>query len=211
MQSAKPNRLLLIDDHPVFNDGLKTLLNTQPDIEVCGQVFTASNVLPAIQRLKPQLVLLDVNLQGTNGIELGRRIVNDYPSLLVILLTMYNEPKLVSEAKQAGMKGYFLKDATTETLLQCIRTVLAGGTCFDLGESSTPDGPFGDDFAKRLHLTFREVEIIRLICEGLSSEQIATQLYLSAQTVRKHRSNIYFKLGITKAAELIKFASQNGI
>ncbi|MBO0953111.1 response regulator [Fibrella forsythiae] len=211
MQSAKPTRLLLIDDHPVFNDGLKTLINNQSDMEVCGQVFAASDVLPAVQRLRPKLILLDVNLQGSNSIDLGRHVLTAYPDLSIILLTMYNEPRLLSDARQAGMQGYLLKDSTTETLMQAIRTVLAGGTCFDLGELKVQDGSFSDDFAKQQRLTFREIEIIRLVREGLSSEQIADKLYLSAQTVRKHRSNIYFKLNITKVAELIKFASQNGI
>ncbi|GAA4398062.1 response regulator transcription factor [Nibrella viscosa] len=206
-------RILLIDDHRLFNDALKTLLTTQPDLTVCGQVFTANDALPAIHRLTPQLVLLDVNLQGVNGIDLGRQLLLHFPGLRVMLLTMYNQPKLLEEARQAGLHGYLLKDATTDQLLTGIRTVVTGGTYFSLNEfgTSLPDDHFGDDFARRLNLTFREVEVVQLICQGLSSEQIAAQLNLSVDTVKTHRKNIYFKLGINKVADLIQFAVKQGI
>lgn len=208
-----PNRLLLIDDHRLFNDGLKSLLETQPDLTVCGQVFTAADVLPAVHRLRPQLVLLDINLQGTNGIDLGIQLLHQFTGLRVILLTMYNQPKLLDEARRAGLHGYLLKEATTEQLLTGIRTVINGGTFFKLDESdsSSAHDPFTDDFARRLNLTFREVEIIRLICQGLSSEQMAEQLNLSIETIKTHRKNIYFKLNINKVADLIQFAIKQGL
>ncbi|GAB3981756.1 response regulator transcription factor [Spirosoma terrae] len=210
---APPNRLLLIDDHRLFNDGLKSLLDAQPDLTVCGQVFTATDALSAVHRFHPQLVLLDINLQGTNGIDLGIQLIRQFTGLRVILLTMYNQPKLLEEARRAGLQGYLLKEATTDQLLTGIRTVLSGGTFFKLDdpESSPMNDPFNDDFARRLNLTFREVEIIRLICQGLSSEQIAEQLNLSIETIKTHRKNIYFKLNISKVADLIQFAIKQGL
>lgn len=213
MEPPSPVRILLIDDHRLFNDGLKSLLDAQSDLMVCGQVFSAADVLAAVHRLNPQLVLLDVNLQGTNGIDLGQQLLHHFAGLQVILLTMYNQPKLLDEARRAGLHGYLLKDATTDQLLTGIRTVLNGGTFFVLNESGTnePEDPFGDDFARRLSLTFREVEIIRLICQGLSSERIADQLNLSVETIKTHRKNIHFKLGINKVADLILFAIKQGL
>lgn len=210
---APPNRLLLIDDHRLFNDGLKSLLDAQPDLTVCGQVFTAADALSAVHRFHPQLVLLDINLQGTNGIDLGIQLIRQFTGLRVILLTMYNQPKLLEEARRAGLQGYLLKEATTDQLLTGIRTVLSGGTFFKLDdpESSPMNDLFNDDFARRLNLTFREVEIIRLICQGLSSEQIAEQLNLSIETIKTHRKNIYFKLNISKVADLIQFAIKQGL
>lgn len=210
---APPNRLLLIDDHRLFNDGLKSLLDAQPDLTVCGQVFTAADALSAVHRFHPQLVLLDINLQGTNGIDLGIQLIRQFTGLRVILLTMYNQPKLLEEARRAGLHGYLLKEATTDQLLTGIRTVLSGGTFFKLDdpESSPMNDLFNDDFARRLNLTFREVEIIRLICQGLSSEQIAEQLNLSIETIKTHRKNIYFKLNISKVADLIQFAIKQGL
>lgn len=214
MQSADPTPILLIDDHRMFNDGIKSLLNEQPDLIVCGQVFQATDVLPAIQRTNPHLILLDVNLQRVNGIDLGRKILADYPHLRVLMLTMYNQPKLLDEARRAGLHGYLLKDATTPELLRGVRAVLAGDTYFDVslnGTAPPADDPFGDDFARRLNLTFREVEIIRLIKDGLSNEQIATRIYLSVETVKTHRKNIHFKLGISKVTDLIQFAIRHGL
>ncbi len=213
MQPPEPTRLLLIDDHQLFNDGLKSLLDNQPDLHVCGQVFQATNALPTIQRTSPHLILLDVNLQGTNGIDLGRTILADYPAVRVLILTMYSQPKLLDEARRVGLHGYMLKDATTTDLLRGIRAVLAGDTHFDPNATGTPQptGTFADDFAQRLNLTFREVEIIRLICEGLSNEQIATRIFISPETVKTHRKNIHFKLGINKVTDLIQFAIRNGL
>ncbi|GAB2593680.1 response regulator [Spirosoma areae] len=214
MQPQLPNRILLIDDHRLFNDGLKSLLNDQPDLMVCGQVFQANDALPTIQRTNPNVVLLDINLQGTNGIDLGKTIISDFPGVRVMLLTMYNQPKLLDEALRAGLHGYLLKDATTINLLHGIRAVLAGNTHFDaeVGSMVQPaNDPFGDDFAMRLNLTFREVEIISLIREGLSNEQIAGRIHLSVETIKTHRKNIHFKLGINKVTELIQFAIRNGL
>ncbi|MBD2701754.1 response regulator transcription factor [Spirosoma sp. BT702] len=211
MEPSPPSRLLLIDDHRLFNDGLKSLLDAQTDLTVCGQVFTAADALAAVHRLAPQLVLLDVNLQGVSGIDLGSQLIHNFAGLYVILLTMYNQPKLLDEARRAGLHGYLLKDATTDLLLKGIRTVLNGGKFFALNESGHFIDRFGDDFARRLSLTFREVEIIRLICQGLSSEQIADQLTLSVETIKTHRKNIHFKLGISKVADLIQFAIKQGL
>ena len=214
MQPDDPNRILLIDDHRLFNDALKILLNEQLDLTVCGQVFQATDVLPAIQRTSPHLILLDVNLQGTNGIDLGRTILADYSHTRVLILTMYNQPKLLDEARRVGLHGYMLKDATTTDLLRGVRTVLSGNTHFDpnVGNPLPPlNDPFGDEFAQRLNLTFREVEVIRLIKEGLSNEQIAVRLHLSVETVKTHRKNIHFKLGITKVTDLIQFAIRHGL
>jgi DNA-binding NarL/FixJ family response regulator len=206
---SQPYRLLLVDDHRVFNDGLKSLLSNQPDLNVCGQVFTATDLLPAIQRLSPDLLLLDINLQNTNSLSIAQQILRDYPSVRIILLTMYNQPKLQQEAQLMGLHGYLLKEAPTDIVLQAIRTVRAGGVYFITATTPTVEAPFGDDFARRLNLTFREVEIIRLIREGFSTEQIALRLNRSAETIKKHRSNIYFKLDITKVTELIEFANRN--
>ncbi|MBO0951766.1 response regulator [Fibrella forsythiae] len=214
MQPVPAFRILLIDDHRLFNDGVKSLLNDQPDLMVCGQVFQASEVLSAIQRTNPDLILLDINLQGSNGIDLGKTILGHYPDLRVLILTMYSQPKLLDETRKAGLHGYLLKDATTHELLQVIREILGGNTYFDTNVadlSSTADNTFSDRFAQRLNLTFRELEIVSLIKEGLNNEQIAERIHLSIETVKTHRKNIYFKLDISKATDLVRFAIEHGL
>ena len=214
MPPEPASRILLIDDHRLFNDGLKSLLNEQPDLTVCGQIFKADDAIHAVQRTNPHLILLDINLQGSNGIDLGKAILANHPTVRILMLTMYNQPKLLDETKRAGLHGYLLKDVGTPELLQAIRKGLGGGTTYDthVAQSpSSPDDPFGDQFASRLNLTFREVEIIALIREGLSNEQIASRIHLSPETVKTHRKNIHFKLGINKVTELVRFAIENGI
>ncbi|GAB3884852.1 response regulator [Spirosoma agri] len=207
-------RILLVDDHRLFNDGLKSLLNEQADLTVCGQVYQASDVIPTIHSIRPQLLLLDLNLQGINGIDLGKTVISTFPDIKILLLTMYNQPKLLEETQRAGLHGYLLKDSSTNDLLRGIRSVLAGYNHFDpliAQPTAPPTDPFGDDFARRLTLTFREVEIIGLIREGFSNEQIADRIHLSIETVKTHRKNIHFKLGISKATDLVRFAVQNGL
>ncbi|MBD2754166.1 response regulator [Spirosoma validum] len=208
-----PARILLIDDHRLFNDGLKLLLNEQPDLTVCGQVFRATDVVTAVNTLQPDLILLDVNLQGVNGIDLAKKISSAFQSIRIIMLTMYDQPKLLEETRKAGLHGYLLKDTTTPELLNAIRSVLQGKTSFDdaILTGRLSEDAFGDDFARRLNLTFREVEIIKLIIAGLTNEQIAEELGISVFTVKTHRKNIHFKLGITNVAELIQFAIKNGL
>jgi DNA-binding NarL/FixJ family response regulator len=205
-------KILLIDDHKIFNDGLKSLLNEQSDFTVCAQVFQAKDVVFTIQSHNPDLIILDINLQGINGINLGKKIVADSPKTKVMVLTMYNQPKLLEEARQAGLHGYLLKEATTPELLTAIRTVLSGNSSFDTKatkEKLHNEDAFGDDFARRLNLSFREVEIIKLIKEGLTNEQIAARLRVAFFTIKTHRKNIYFKLGINNVAELIEFATKH--
>lgn len=212
MQPTRPIDILLIDDHQLFNEGLKLLLDEQPEFRVCGQVFQYTEALAAIGNLHPDLIMLDVNLRGANGIDIGKRILIDFPGVLVIMLTMYDQPKLVEETRRAGLHGYLLKDATTPALLHGIRSVLNGVNVFDIPTppaASPADDPFGDDFARRLNLTFREVEIIRLLRKGLSNSRIAQQLNISVFTVKTHRKNIHFKLGISNVAELIEFATRH--
>jgi len=214
MQPDDLIRILLVDDHRLFNDLLSNLLNEQPDLTVCGQVFQPTDVFSAIQRTNPHLILLDINLQGTNGIDLGRTIIHDFPHIRVLIVTMYDQPKLLDEARRIGLHGYLLKDATTAELLRGVRTVLAGSTYFDSslrGRVSPGADHFNDAFAQRLNLTFREVEIIRLIKEGLNNDQIADRIHLSVETVKTHRKNIHFKLGISKVTDLIQFAMRHGI
>lgn len=214
MALKNQTKILLVDDHHIFNEGLKRLINEQPDYIVCGQVYQSKDIFHAIESQRPQLILLDVNLKGINGIDIGKRIIRDYPEVRVIVLTMYNQPKLLEDSRKIGLHGYLLKDTTTSKLLLGIETVLKGGIYFDdavTHASHTEHEGFVDTFAQKLNLTFREIEIIRLIKNGFTNEQIADQLHLSFFTIKTHRKNIHFKLGLSKVTELIDFAIKNGI
>ncbi|MEZ0543112.1 response regulator [Fibrella arboris] len=209
-----PCQILIVDDHLLFSNGLKLLLERRPDWTVCGQIAVATQVADAIRRLSPNLVILDVNLNGTNGIDLGRDLIGHFKAIKVIILTMYDQPKLLEETRRAGLHGYLLKDTTPSQLIEGIQTVLDSGTVFDTRVSPAAgdnENQFGDDFARRLNLTFREVEVIRLIRDGLTSEEIADKLCISAFTVRSHRKNIHSKLYLTNVADVIQFANKHGL
>jgi DNA-binding NarL/FixJ family response regulator len=212
MVEIVPVKILLIDDHQLFNDGIRVLLSSQPDLDVCGQVFEEKDIFFSLRSLTPDLVLLDLNIQGRSGLEIGVQIMARQPQTKIVILTMYNQPKLLDEARKAGFHGYMLKESNTTELLEGIRTVIAGRKYYDsrlVAQLPLSTNTFQDDFALRANLTFREVEVIRLIREGLTSEQIAEQLNLSQYTVKTHRRNIYFKLSIGNVAELIEFANRN--
>ena len=212
MVPQKTTRILIIDNQPVFNDGLKGLLNEQPDLMVCGQVFQASQALPAIQRTNPDLILLDINLHGINGIDLGKTILAQCPTLRILVITMYDQPRLVEEARQGGLHGYLLKNVSTPDLLRAIEVVMSGQLSFHpavTAAAASQKDPA--TIAQELNLTFREIDIIHLIKEGLSNDQIARRLHLSIETVKTHRKNIHFKLGINKVTDLIRFANEHGL
>lgn len=213
MTPTSQTRILLVDDHHIFNEGLKRVINEQPGYVVCGQVYQSKDIFPAIEHGRPDLILLDINLKGVNGIDIGKKIIRDYPTTKVIVLTMYNQSKLLEESRKVGLHGYLLKDATTMKLLSGIEEVLKGNEIFDediTGFTPTED-QFTDSFAQKLKLTFREIEIIRLIKIGHTNEEIAEQLHLSFFTIKTHRKNIHFKLGLSKVTELIDFATKNRI
>jgi DNA-binding NarL/FixJ family response regulator len=204
-------KILLIDDHHLFNDGLKSLLSSETDIEIVGQVYEAKNVLYEIQKLTPDLLFLDINLPDKNGIELAADVLKNFATVKIILLTMYSDSQIYKEALKTGVHGYILKNSSKQELLTGIQVVMAGDTYFDTKLNEKAEENSSDDLAKKFALTAREREIIKLVKEGLDSYQIADKTFLSYHTIKTHRRNIHFKLGTSTTFELIKFANENGI
>ncbi|MCU0326914.1 MAG: response regulator transcription factor [Spirosomaceae bacterium] len=203
-------RILLVDDHQLFNDGLKSLLSTEPHLEVVGQAYEGKNVLFSVQKLSPQVVFLDINLPDENGIEVAQKITKDFNSVKVILLTMYAEDQMLKEAKKAGVHGYILKNSSKREILKGIEAVLNGEQYFDEKlTKSLIDQSQNDNLSKKYNLTEREKEIIGYVKMGFDSYQIAERMNLSYLTIKTHRRNIHFKLGTTSTPELIRFANEN--
>ncbi|AQG81661.1 response regulator transcription factor [Spirosoma montaniterrae] len=203
-------RILLVDDHVLFNDGLVLQLSYEGSpVEVVGQVFRADDVLHTVQRLSPQVVLMDINLPQQTGIECAQMLLHHFPALHIVMLTMYNYRKFIDECRALGVSGYMLKHERIETIVETIQRVWAGERVF-------PDEPSGHQhetnwFVREFGLTPTEIKIIGLIRQGLSSQQIAGQLFVSFETVRSHRKNIYRKLNIDHVAKLLDFANEHGI
>jgi DNA-binding NarL/FixJ family response regulator len=198
-------RLLLIDDHPLVRDGLRARLSTVPGFEVVGEAGTADEAVAQVDALRPTLALMDVGMRDTNGIDLTAQLLASHPDLLVLMLSMYDNPEYVQRALQAGARGYVLKDAPASEIVTAIEAVTGGGTFLSPAVSKR----LFRNQAPRPVLSMRESQILSGLAKGLSSKQLARDLDLSVRTVEAHRQNIKRKLNLEGQAELIKYAVEH--
>jgi DNA-binding NarL/FixJ family response regulator len=203
--SHQPTRLLIVDDHPLVREGLKARLSSLPGIEVVGEAGDAQEASAQVAALRPDLVLMDVGMKDVNGIDLTRQLLAEQPQLLVLVLSMYDNPEYVNRAMQAGARGYVLKDAPASDIVDAIAAVAAGGTFL----SSAVSGRLFRSQTPRPVMSLRESEILACLAKGRSSKQIAQELNLSVRTVESHRQNIKRKLNLDGQAELIKYAVEH--
>jgi DNA-binding NarL/FixJ family response regulator len=210
--TPKRHTILLVDDHPLVREGLALRISLEADLQVCGEAAGPAEALQAIERLQPDLVLVDLSLKGGHGIELILGVKKRYPKIRLLVLSGFPEALYAERSLRAGADGYLNKQESTDRLLIAIRSVLAGRRYLStelerrladlaLGRPSEPDSTTS-------RLSDREIEIFRLIGQGLSTKAIAESLYLSPHTIDTHRENIKRKLGLANAAELIRAAVQ---
>ena len=210
-------RLLLADDHAVVRSGLRMLLQAQSDMKIIGEAETGQEAIRRVVELRPDVVLMDIEMPGMNGIEATRAIKAEAPEAAVLALTMYEDDQYFFEMLRAGASGYVPKRAAPDELVSAIRAVsrgevflypsLAGRLVQDYLLRGRPDEqePMTDD------LTPREQEVLKLIAEGLSNSEIAGQLIISAKTVDRHRENIMRKLNLHNRVDLVKYALRKGL
>ncbi len=199
--------VLLVDDHSLVRRGFRRILEDEPDIEVTGEAADGAEAVRLAGELKPNVVVMDCAMPNMNGLLATRKILEQQPQTLVLMLSMHPEETLVRQALDAGARGYVLKNAVDLELGAAIRRVVAGETVLD-SQLIRPEALKGD---RGEHLTPRELEILQMIVEGKSNKEIATVLDLSANTVAVHRANIMDALGIHKTAELVVYAIRNGL
>jgi DNA-binding NarL/FixJ family response regulator len=199
--------VLLVDDHGLVRRGFRRILEDESDITVAGEASDGEEALRQAASLRPQVVLMDCALPGMSGLEATRKILQQFPETLVLMLSMHEEETLVRQAMEAGARGYILKNAMDLDLGAAIRKVAAGETVLDrhLERSTSLKGE------RDYGLTARELEILQLIVDGQSNKEIATKLNLSVNTVAAHRANMMDALGIHKTAELVVYAIRNGL
>ncbi|WP_381523724.1 response regulator [Spirosoma soli] len=204
-------KVLIVDDHRMFNDGLKAMLINEPTIEVVGQVYQSKDAPHALLRLSPDMLLMDFNMPGINGLEMTRQLLSSFPQLKVLILSSYAEQRYVDDFQKAGAKGYLLKTTDVGELIIAIKAIMAGKTYFDQKFVREVDiePQINDDFLKKIKLTARELEVINYVRQGLTNQQIADAMHVSFYTVETHRKNIYFKLGVKSTAELLRFMDEN--
>lgn len=210
-------RILIVEDHTLLRAGLRALLSQDPDIEIVGESDNGRDAIRSIGNLSPHLVLMDLTMPGTNGIEAIAEIKRRYPEVRVLVLTIHKTDEYIHESLKAGADGYILKDATQDELRIAIRSVLAGKTYLtpDISEKVISGylggGKNGGVATAWETLTHRERQVLKLVAEGHPNKYIADYLCLSVKTVEKHRSNLMRKLDLHNASTLTAFAIEKGL
>ena len=207
-------KILIADDHGILRAGIRALLKDVDQLEVVGEAANGDEVMLLTEKLTPDIVLLDMNMPGPNGVEITRRLLASYPALKILILTAHEDYGLVREAIQAGAAGYIIKRAAESELINAIRATARGDLYVHptmtraLLETSGREPPKAESLVP---LTTREIEELRLIAQGYTNREIAGELKIGIRTVDTHRANITGKLGISSRVELLRFASQNGL
>jgi two-component system response regulator NreC len=210
-------RVLIADDHTILRDGIRALLEDEPDIDVVGEAEDGRWAVEQARRLRPHVVLMDIAMPLLNGLEATRQIKRDFPDTHVLILTMHDDAEYVGRVLDAGASGYVLKHAAGHELVNAIRAVAGGGAFFSpMVARHVLEGYIGGRDGAARHdpyddLTPREREVLQLIAEGHTNRQIAEMLTLSIKTVKTHRLHLMKKLDLHDRGELIKYAIQKGI
>ena len=199
--------VLLVDDHSLVRRGFRRILEDEPDITVAGEASSGEEAVRLAGELQPKVILMDCALPGMSGLQAIRKILQDSPGILILMLSMHTEETWVNQALEAGACGYILKNAMDLELGTAIRRVVAGEIVLDAQLART-DVLKGE---RSTGLTTRELEILQWICTGKSNKEIAAELGLSANTVAVHRANIMDALGIHKTAELVVYSIRSGL
>jgi len=198
--------VLLVDDHTLVRRGFRRLLEDDPAIEVVGEASNGDEAIQLVRELSPQVVVMDAAMPGTGGLAATRAILATSPAVRILMLSMHSEETLVRQAMDSGARGYILKNALDLDLAAAVTRVAAGEIVLDPAAARA-----AALVGERHRLTPRELEVLQLICDGLSNRAIAAKLELSVNTVAVHRANIMNALGVHKTAELVMYAIQHGL
>jgi two-component system response regulator NreC len=205
-------RILLADDHSLVRHGFRMILSAQPDMEIAGEAGNGNEAVELAQKLKPDVIVMDVAMPELNGIEATRRIVELSPRTRVLALSMHKDAVYVREILRAGARGYLLKDSADADLLAAVRAVAKGEGYLSPGVSDAVLSDYRRHVTDPLDLlTSREREVLQLIAEGKTNKEIATSLNLSVYTVEAHRGRLMEKLNLHSTGELVRFAVRSGL
>lgn len=200
-------RVALVDDHSLVRDGIRALLSVMPQLDVVGEAENGAQAIEMVGRCQPDLLLMDIGLKDKNGLELTRLLGKQYPSLKILILSMYDNYEYVSESVRSGASGYVLKNAPSREIIAAIEAIISGGTFYsaEIAQRLATD-PHTDH-----ELTPRESQVLAKMVQGLNNKEMARELDISVRTVETHRLSIRRKLNIDKPAALVKYAIDHGI
>lgn len=206
-------RILLVDDHELFRTGIASLLNNQPDFKVVGEAADGIEAHYRAVDIEPELILMDINMPGVDGVEATKLILTDLPNSTIIMFTVHDDDEKVFDAIRAGAKGYILKNANSEEFLKLLRGVITEGAALSpqITErviSAIAKSPKPKNINSKITLTNREKEVLKIISEGKMDKEIAKTLSISLHTVKSHVRNILSKLKVENRREAAEFAKE---
>jgi len=211
--------IMIVDDHPLFREGLKTIVNRDKKYVVAAEAGDGKEGVQLAQKHKPDIILVDISMPGKNGIQMIRELKDILPRTRFIIISMHSEADYIVEAFRAGATGYMIKESAASQLIRGLDTVARGDlfldsalsqeVIFKLLQSKNDSGNSGADPYSTL--TSREQEVMRMLAEGLTPKDVAERLYISPKTVENHRTNLMKKLGLQSTVELIRYAARLGL
>jgi two-component system response regulator NreC len=207
--------ILIADDHGIVREGLRTLIEAEPDFRVCAEALDGQEVLERVEQYEPEIVVLDITMPKLGGLETLERLRVKHPDIKVILLSVHSDPPFIESAVSLGADGYVLKNGKVGEVVSAIRAVTRGGSYFSpavareiVEQLRSPNNQPKDPFTL---LSSREREVLQLIAEGLAAKEVGTRLNISHKTVEAHRTSLMRKLGVRKATELVRYALRHGL
>jgi DNA-binding NarL/FixJ family response regulator len=213
-----PYDILLVDDHRLLRDGVRAILERDPEFRVVGEADNGADAIQLCRRTQPDLVLMDISMPGMNGIEATTEILRHQPDTRIMVLSMYDDENSVVSAIRSGARAFVLKKASSADLLDAVRTVVKGGSYLSssvsdrlLARIQRGDLESKDSYSALKALSPRELQVLRLVAEGMTSKDIATMLELGLQTIRSYRKTMMKKLGVNNVAALTQLALSSGL
>jgi DNA-binding NarL/FixJ family response regulator len=208
------HRILIADDHAMVRDGVRNLVNQINDVEIVGEASSGNQTLDLFAKLKPDLLIIDISMPDINGMDVSRNILSANPGANIVILSMYDDHDYISRCIEYGVKGYVVKNESSAELENAIKAVLNGKNYFSRQAQDIIFKKYSQNVSNKkntgidINLTKREIEIIKLIAEGLTSQEMANKLFISHRTVETHRANLMKKMNVKNAVELVRKAQQ---